>query len=120
MLQFVYAVIGFGVCYITISAIPAPFSYIIAAPVAFFVVLIDFVKINERPFLDFFKSAIMFASSPRQRFWHQGDDTDLNIEIYEVKKSTGPAVASKGISTAEISNFARSLDSGGDGKLLKR
>ncbi len=111
MLQFVYAVIGFGLCYVIISAIAAPFSYIIAAPIALFVVFIDFVKINERPFLDFFKSAIMYASSPRQRYWHQGDDTDLNIEIYEIKKAAGPVAPSKNISAAEISKLAHTLDS---------
>lgn len=119
MVQFVYAVIGFGFSYVVYSAIPTPFSYIIIAPVLLFVVLLDFVKINERPFLDFFKSAIVYMSMPRQRFWHQGDDTDMDIEFYQVKKDTGPVVQSKGITTEDISALARSLDTK-DSRVIKR
>ncbi len=109
MLQFVYAVIGFGVCYITINAIPAPYSYIIAAPVALFVVCLDFVKVNERPFLDFMKAAITFMMTPRQRFWREGEESDLDIEIYHAEKQQN-TVQSKNISAGEIAEIAKKMD----------
>jgi hypothetical protein len=111
MVQFIYAVVGFGVSYIIFNAIPKPFSYFLIAPIVIFVILLDFVKINERPFLDFLTSAITFFMSPKQRFWHQGDDSDFNIEIYKVAKQ-GPTIQHKNITSEEIQKFANRTDSG--------
>jgi len=86
MLQFVYAVIGFGLCYGIFNGVPRPYNFFLMAPVAIFVLCIDFVKINERPFLNFFMAAIAYFGGPKQRYWHQGDDSDLQIEIYQVEK----------------------------------
>jgi len=110
MVQFVYAVIGFGLCYIIYNSVPTPVSYVFILPIAIFVVCLDFVKVNERPFLDFFLSAIAFFTSPRQRFWHQGDDSDLSIEIYKVQKQEGPKVQQKNITPERIAEIARRLD----------
>ncbi|MDO8444271.1 MAG: PrgI family protein [bacterium] len=109
MVQFVYAVIGFGICYIAANAIPSPFSYVIIAPVALFVICLDFVKINEQPFTHFIKSAIVYMTTPRQRFWHEGEDSDLSIEIYHAEKQQN-IVQSKNISQQEISDFAKKTD----------
>ena len=112
MVQFVYAVIGFGVCYIAGNSIPAPFSYVIIVPIALFIICLDFVKINERPFLDFLKSAIVYMSSPRQRFWHEGEDSDLSIEIYRAHKEQQADFQRKNISEQEIAEFAKKIDTG--------
>ena len=111
MVQFVYAVIGFGFCYIIVSAIPAPISYLLAAPVALFVICLDFVKVNERPFLNFFIAAIQFAASPKQRFWDQGSDNDFQIEIYHVNKEQ-TYHPHKDISLEEIEALAKRNDTG--------
>jgi len=111
MVQFIYAVIGFGCSYAIYSAIPKPFSYILITPIAVFVICLDFIKINERPFLDFFKAAIAYVSQPKKRVWHQGDDSDLRIEIYHVEKK-GTTVQHKNVSHDEISNIAKKYDTG--------
>lgn len=112
MVQFVYAVIGFGFCYIIGASVPAPVSYILIAPIATFVLCLDFVKINERPFVSFFIAALTFVGNPKRRIWHQGDDSDLEIEIYHLAKDTGPKVASKGISHEDIQSIAKRDDRG--------
>jgi len=118
MLQFVYAVIGFGICYIAGNALPSPFSYIIIAPVVLFVICLDFVKINEQPFTRFMKSAIIYMTTPRQRFWHEGEDSDLSIEIYHAEKQKN-IIQSKNISQNEIAEFAEQIDKG-ETELVKK
>jgi hypothetical protein len=109
MVQFVYAVIGFGSCYGIYNAVPAPLSFFLIVPIALFVVCLDFVKINERPFLSFFTAAIAFASEPKQRFWHQGEDSDLKVEIYSEEKAT-TNFKHKDISRDEMIAAAKAVD----------
>jgi hypothetical protein len=111
MVQFIYAVVGGGLCYAVYMAVPAPFSYLLIVPIVFVVVALIFLKINERPFLDFLVSIIEFSSTPKQRIWqHSGNMPDLKLEIYEVKKDNGPHVQNKRISKQEMSDFAKKLD----------
>jgi len=112
MVQFIYAVIGGGVCYSIYSAVPAPFSYIIILPIALFVICLDFVKINERPFLNFFLAAIQYASAPKQRVWHQGSGSDLRVEIYHAKVEEAQTFTSKNISRSQITAIANKVDTG--------
>lgn len=113
MVQFIYAVVGGGFCYaIYMSPIPKPFSYFIIVPVALFVIALDFLKVNERPFLDFILSVFEFSSTPRQRLWHHENMSDLKVEIYEPVKQAGPAVQAKTYTKAEIEQLANRLDQG--------
>lgn len=117
MVQFIYAVIGFGLAYSIYSSMPKPLNLALAAPVAIFVICVDFVKINERPFLNFFLSAIQFLTAPKQRFWQQGDDSDLNVEIYHQQRQVA-AVQHKAVSADEIAELAKKMDTG-QGRLIR-
>lgn len=111
MVQFIYAVVGGGLCYaIFMSGIPKPFSYFLIIPIALFVIALDFLKINERPFLDFFLSVIEFTSAPRRRTWHHQNIPDMRLEIYQTKKDTGQKVEAKKVTREEIADLARRLD----------
>lgn len=119
MVQFVYAVIGFGLCYLIINTIPSPVSYLLIAPIAIFIICIDFVKINERPFLLFFSSALAYLAAPKQRFWHQGSDNDMKVEIYRTQKAP-TAVSHKELTHEEIGRLASRLDTAGGKELIKQ
>ena len=110
MIQFVYAVIGLGIAYACYSKLPAPLGLIAAIPVILFTVAVDFLKVNERPFLNFFFSALTFASSPKQRLWHQGDDSNLQVEIYKTTPVVKTAPTTRQFSESEIHNVASKLD----------
>lgn len=113
MIQFIYAVVGGGFCYaIYMSPIPKPFSYVIIIPIALLVIALDFLKVNERPFLDFLLSIIEFSSMPRQRLWHHEDMSDLKVEIYEPVKQSGPKIQPKTYTKEEINELANRLDQG--------
>ena len=116
MVQFIYAVIGGGICYVIYSVIPAPFSYILISPIALFVVCLIFVKINERPFLLFLISILEYNATPKQRIWHHGNEPDIGVEIYQSKVQTGPTIQPKNISREQIINIAKKLDSGESGE----
>ena len=113
MIQFIYAVVGGGLCYaIYMSPISAPFSYIIIVPVALLVVALDFLKVNERPFLDFLLSMVQFTSVPRQRLWRHEDMSDLKIEIYDPPQNVNNTVHAKKVTREEITDLAKKLDQG--------
>lgn len=120
MLQFVYAVVGFGTCYAIYMSIPRPISYFLIFPIALFVIFLDFVKINERPFLDFFISAIEYAATPKKRFWHQSLGSNLSIEIYHVEKNNEQKIQHKNISQSQIKSFAGKADSENNAALIKK
>lgn len=109
MVQFIYAVVGFGVCYAIFMSVPAPFSYILIFPIALFVFFLDFVKVNERPFLDFFISALEYSMSPKKRLWLQDSDGDLNVEITKPVINKSKKIH-KEVSEAEIRRVAQQKD----------
>lgn len=112
MVQFIYAVVGGGLCYgIFMSGIPRALSIIVIIPIALFVAALIFLKINERPFLEFFLAVIEYTSQPRQRIWRHQNIPDLTVEVYQAKKiATGPVIQSKKITKEEIAELARRLD----------
>ena len=111
MVQFIYAVVGGGFCYaIYMSPIPKPYSFILIVPVALLVLALDFLKINERPFLDFLLSIFEYTSVPRQRLWHHENASDLKVEIYEPVKQTGPKAPPKQVTRQEMIDLAKRLD----------
>lgn len=111
MVQFIYAVVGGAACYaIYMSAIPKPFSYILIVPVAMFVAAMIFIKINERPFLNFLLSVFEFMGAPKQRIWHHQDMTDMRVQVTHVAKNTGPAVEAKHYTREDFRHLANVLD----------
>lgn len=111
MVQFIYAVVGGGICYGIFNAVPKPFSFFLIVPIALFALALIFLKINERPFLDFLISALEYARSPKKRVWHHENMPDLNLELYKPKEiNNHPAAQAKTISHEDIQNAARKLD----------
>ena len=110
MIQFIYAVVGGGFCYGIYSSVASPFSYLIIIPLALFILALIFLKINERPFLQFLKSILEFSSAPKQRVWRHQSDSDLEIEVYKTRQKTGLKVQNKKISQKEISELAKRID----------
>ena len=119
MVQFIYAVIGFGLCYMIFLSIPHPLSYLLITPIALFVVCLDFLKVNERPFLNFFLAIIAYSSSPKQRFWHQGTDSDFSIEIYRSSANPEKKAVHKVVTHEQITEIARKND-GDTSQLIRR
>ena len=112
MVQFIYAVIGGGVCYVIYSVVPAPYSYFLISPIALFVFCLIFVKINERPFIIFLVSILEFNMTPKQRIWRHGDDPDIGVEVYKEKVQENTVIQSKKITREQIIDIARRLDNG--------
>lgn len=112
MLQFMYAVIGGGFCYgILMSGMPKALAYFIAIPIGLFVAAMIFLKINERPFLDFFLSVIEYSSAPKQRLWHHENSADLKVEVYKPKEENKtPVAAAKNYTRQDIKNLANEID----------
>ena len=109
LVQFVYAVVGGGLSYTIYMKVPSPLNIVIVLPIIVFIVCLDFVKINEQPFLHFFLSAIQYVSAPKQRFWHRGGESDLSVEIYKAKKEE-VGYKHKVISKEEMEKFAAKTD----------
>jgi hypothetical protein len=109
LVQFVYAVVGGGLCYTIYMKVPSPLNLVIVLPIVVFIICLDFVKINEQPFLHFFLSAIQYVGAPKQRFWHRGGESDLSVEIYATKKDE-TQYKHKVISKEEMEKFAAKTD----------
>lgn len=111
MVQFIYAVIGGGLCYAIFSTIPKPFSYFLIVPLATFVLALIFLKVNERPFLDFLTSLFYFSTTPKNRVWHHGSDSNLNVEIYKPKQEgQNQNIQTKQFTHKQIHEMAEKID----------
>jgi hypothetical protein len=109
LVQFVYAVVGGGISYTIYTKVPEPLNIVIVLPIVIFIICLDFVKINEQPFLHFFISGLQYISAPKQRFWHRGGESDLTVEIYATKKDE-TTYKHKVISKEEMEKFAAKTD----------
>ena len=112
MIQFIYAVVGGAACYaVYMSAIPKPFSYVLIVPIALFVAAVIFIKVNERPFLNFLLSMFEFMGASKQRIWHHDESVvDLRVEVTHVAKQTGASNQAKHYTKEDIRRFANVLD----------
>ncbi len=112
MLQFVYAVVGGGLAYVSFISLPAPLSTLLAIIIVLFTIAIIFLKINERPFLHFVASFVQYLTTPRSRVWHKGSESDLSVEIYHTKSKTDTnQVGQKNVKSEQIADLAKRLDS---------
>lgn len=112
MLQFIYAVIGGGICYgIFSSGLPKILVILIDLPLALFIMALIFLKINERPFLDFVISVIQYQGAPKQRVWQHQVMPDLTVETYKPRVTVDKPVEQKILTPEDIANIAKTLDS---------
>lgn len=109
MVQFLYAIIGGGLCYSIFMTVPRPLSYVFVVPLALFTFALSFLKVNERPFLDFFLAAINYYSTPKKRIWHHHAADNLSVTIFEAKAKKSE-VQTKHISHEKIEELAGKLD----------
>jgi len=110
MLQFVYAVVGGGLAYVTFMSVPSPFGPFLGILVAMFTLAMVFLKINERPFLHFLLSLFTFMGRPRMRVW-QREESGMNVEIYKNPAKQGTVkIETKHITKEQIERLAERLD----------
>ena len=113
MLQFIYAIIGGGGAYVCYMSLPSFIGIFLAIIIVLFTLAMIFLKINERPFLIFLLSLLRFMSTPKQRLWEKGQNSDIKVEIYKSQKTdTGPHIQQKNISREDIASAARRMDTG--------
>jgi len=113
MIQFIEAVIGGGLAYVCIASIPGFFGKFLGIIFGLLTVAIVLVKINERPFIHFLLSLIQFIKNPKQRSWHRGAESSLNIEIIKSAPKKKSALATKHVDKSQIEDLARKVDSEG-------
>lgn len=113
MVQFVYAVVGGGISYFFLTSVPAPFSYILAIPMAIFTFCLAFVKVNGQPFTNFLKNAVAYVFNPKTRIWNKGG-ANVHVEIYQPKtaKKVDP-YENKRYSKEDFERIAEILDKRG-------
>lgn len=111
LVQFVYAVIGFGAAYVTYNSLPSPLGILAAIPIAILTFCIIFVKINERPFTQFIMSFINFVAKPKVRTWQKSYSLDdYSVEIYKPVTKDSNVAVHKDLDHDTIENLARQLD----------
>lgn len=111
LVQFVYAVIGFGGAYVVFNAFPMPLSFIFALPIAALTFAIIFIKINERPFTQFLLSLMAFITRPKVRTWQKSHSLDdFSVEIYHSVKTDNNTLVHKDLDKQTVENLAKQLD----------
>jgi len=110
MIQFIYAVVGGGFCYGIYMSIPKPFSFVLLIPAGALTVALVFIKVNERPFLDFLMSMVQYFTIPRERVWHHENLPEMTVQTYGTQKNNQTGMQNKVLSHDQISELAKKLD----------
>jgi hypothetical protein len=120
--QFLYMMVG-GVTIYVLFNIFAKTDFIlflvISIPIAIITLLLVFVKVNERPFLDFFFYYIAYLQDPKEKKWNKSTrikefNVTAKISDDERQKQGEMAnLARKGIARSQLSQMAIILDSKG-------
>lgn len=110
MVQFLYAVFGGGFAYITYSTIPQPFSWLLVAIIVSLTVCLIFVKINERPFLNFLGNLVMFMFRPKLRVWSKSTEP-FKVDVYQNPNNKQQKVIQpKHTSKEDLHRLAETID----------
>lgn len=112
--QFLYVLVGCSFAYGVLKKIGGPegntqLAIMIALPIALFSIALAFVKVQERPLVDFMISLLTFFTRPRQRIWKRQDSVqdftlDKNSQVAEVE------VVKKKIKVSELTDLTKILD----------
>jgi len=109
MVQFLYAIFGGGFAYIMLNTLPKPFSYFVATIIAIFTVCVIFVKINERPFLPFMASFLLFTTKPKVRVWSKSTHT-FKVDVYQNPNQGKKTITKKNVSKDDLRKLSEILD----------
>ncbi len=91
--QFFYVLGAGGTAFLFFKFIPVkPLAFLFAAPISGFFLALAFVKINDRPFMDFSESVFNYLLRGKVYIWKQPkqklDDPDLAPLILETAKES--------------------------------
>uniref|UniRef100_A0A7C4R826 PrgI family protein n=1 Tax=candidate division CPR3 bacterium TaxID=2268181 RepID=A0A7C4R826_UNCC3 len=96
-----------------------PLFLIISIPIAVMTLALVFVKINERPFLDFFFYFLQFAREPKQKKWAKSTKIktfDVTAKLSEEEQADQKKLAQmakRGVVQSQLSQMATLLDTRG-------
>lgn len=106
--QFVYILGGAGFCFLLWRLLPSFIAVILMVPVAALSISLAFVKINNRPFIITFISAIKYYINGKIYLWKKSKKTPKAREV-ETPSSLGQITPNK-VSGKKLSDIAWSLD----------
>jgi hypothetical protein len=110
MVQFLYAVFGGGMGYISYSTLPSPLNLMLALLIGIFTVCVIFVKVNERPFLSFVGNIITFTIKPKVRVWSKST-VPFKVDVYQNPNDGRKKVVNqKNVSKSELFKLAETID----------
>lgn len=120
--QFLY-MIGGGILiyflYLSLGSINMFLFVITAVPTALLVIALVFIKINERPFLDFFLYFIQFVVDPKVRTWEKSTKVRSMMiqgrEESEQSKKNVRGNVDKGVVKSRLSELSMIVDTRGWG-----
>ncbi len=110
MIQFLYAVFGGGFAYISINSFPSPLNWGVAILIAIFTICIIFVKVNERPFLQFLGDFLLYLFRPKVQLWSKSDQP-VKIDVYQNQIDQPHTLNQKNVSKDDLRRLSELIDS---------
>ena len=120
--QFLYMIVGGVVVYVLFNIIGTTnimLFMVISTPIIAMVLALVFIKINGRPFVDFFFYFIQFIRDPRQKRWIKSTKIKIfNVtakmsENENISQKAMARLAKRGIVQSQLTQMATLLDTRG-------
>jgi len=120
--QFLYIIVGGIIIYVLFNIIGTTnftLFLLISLPIAALVLALVFVKINERPFVDFFFYFLEFLKEPREKRWMKSakvKNYESMVKVSEEEEQSQKELAKlakQGIVKSQLADMAMLLDTRG-------
>ena len=112
IVQFSYLAIAFAMDFLLFKSMPRFTSIMLIIPISLIAIGLAFVKVNDKPLIEFLTAMITFFQKSKVRVWHKTSDEPI-LQVKQTPVTTKEAPAHKDFNSQQISQLSQTLDQGG-------
>lgn len=112
IVQFSYLAIAFAIDFLLFKSMPRFTSIMLIIPISLVAIGLAFVKVNDKPLMEFLFAMLAFFRKPKIRIWHKTSDEPI-LKLSHVQAPKKAAVIEKVFDPQKINQLSETLDAGG-------
>jgi hypothetical protein len=113
IIQFSYLAVAFAIDFLLFKSMPRFTSIMLMIPISLVAIGLAFVKVNDKPLLEFLFAMFKFFRQPKIRIWHKTSDEPI-LTISHTKETKVDAPIRKEFNQNKINELSQTLDTGGE------
>lgn len=112
IVQFSYLAIAFAMDFLLFKSMPRFTSIMLIIPISLIAIGLAFVKVNDKPLIEFLTAMVTFFQKSKVRVWHKTSDEPI-LQVKQTIVEKKQASVHKDFDQAKVSELSHTLDAGG-------